>query len=369
MAYYGSWKIDDYLTFCVNTHNANTGNAQDANAVPTYQVNEDETGAPIATGNMALLDDTNTVGFYSERIQLLANTGFEKGKSYHVYVQANVAGVIGTLSHAFQIEAEVDANAVSDKTGFGLAANAVNTTSLANATITADKIAANAITAAGINDGAIDAATFAAGAINAAAIATNAIDANKVAAATLTAAKFGANAITAAIIDDGAIDAGALATNAITSAKIAANAITATQIAADAIAAAKIAANALDGKGNWNINKTGYSLAANAIDATIIADAAITAAKFAANAVSATALDIAAANKIANSVGLKTGATTSIAYDTLLERMYQMINNRMLANETDGAITLRNVGNTANVASGSVTSSSGTTARAELTWA
>lgn len=48
----------------------------------------------------------------------------------------------------------------------------------------------------------------------------------------------------------GAVDAAAIATGAIDADAIAANAIT----------AAKIAAAALDGKGDWNIGKTGYSL-------------------------------------------------------------------------------------------------------------
>jgi len=112
--YLGSWKIDDYLTFCCNTHDPDTGVATDADAVPTYRVYEDETATPILTGSMALLDSANTTGFYSERIQLTAANGFEKGKCYTIYVTATVDSDAGTMSHAFQIEAEVDANTVSD---------------------------------------------------------------------------------------------------------------------------------------------------------------------------------------------------------------------------------------------------------------
>lgn len=114
MAYLGSWKIDDFLTFYVNTHTAATGAATDADAVPPYRIYEDETGAAIANANMAKLDDANTIGFYSERIQLLTATGFEKGKQYVIYIAATVATVVGTIHHTFQIEAEVDANTVSD---------------------------------------------------------------------------------------------------------------------------------------------------------------------------------------------------------------------------------------------------------------
>ncbi len=124
--YLGSWTIDDYVTFPCNTHDPSTGAAADADSVPTYRVYEDETGTPILTGSMALLDAANTVGFYSERIQLTAGNGLEKGKSYTIYVSATVNSVVGTMSHCLQIEAEVDASVVSDKTGYALSAAGVD---------------------------------------------------------------------------------------------------------------------------------------------------------------------------------------------------------------------------------------------------
>lgn len=108
--YLGSWKIDDYLTFPVNTHKFDTGVATDGDAVPTYRVYEDETATPILTGSMAKLDDANTTGFYTERIQLTAASGLEKGKCYTIYISATVNSITGTVSHTFQIEAEVDMN-------------------------------------------------------------------------------------------------------------------------------------------------------------------------------------------------------------------------------------------------------------------
>jgi len=112
--YLGSWKIDDYLTIPCNTHTPSTGAATDADAVPTYRVYEDDTGTAIESGSTAKLDDANTTGFYAIKIQLDAVTGYEKGKTYTIYISATVGGVIGTMSHTFQIEAEVDANVVSD---------------------------------------------------------------------------------------------------------------------------------------------------------------------------------------------------------------------------------------------------------------
>lgn len=105
MAYLGRWEIDDLLTFPANTHTAATGAATDADSVPSYRVYEDETGTAILTGSMAKLDDSNTVGFYSEQITLSAANGFEVGKSYTIYISATVATVVGTMAHTFQVEA------------------------------------------------------------------------------------------------------------------------------------------------------------------------------------------------------------------------------------------------------------------------
>jgi len=116
MAYLGSWALDDFLTWCVNTHNPATGAAADAAAPPSYRIYEDETAVPILTGAMALLDDANTTGFYSERIQLTATSGFEKSRCYTIYMQATVAGTVVTFSHTFQIEAAVNLSILSTAT-------------------------------------------------------------------------------------------------------------------------------------------------------------------------------------------------------------------------------------------------------------
>jgi hypothetical protein len=124
--YLGSWKIDDVLTFTVNTTRFDTGVATDADAVPAYRIYENETGTAIVTGNMALLDSASTAGFYSEAVTLSAANGFEKGKCYNIYISAAVNSVTGTTSRNFQLEAEVDANIVSDKTGYALSAAGVD---------------------------------------------------------------------------------------------------------------------------------------------------------------------------------------------------------------------------------------------------
>lgn len=67
---------------------------------------------------------------------------------------------------------------------------------------------------------------------------------------------------------------------------------------------------------------------------------------------------------------LKNASIGSLSMDlvSLIEDTYQMTNNKMTVNESTGAVALRNIGDTANIATGSVTSSSGTTTRAELSW-
>src|SRR5688572_22819081 len=186
--YLGSWKIDDLLTFTVVTHRFDTGALTDADAVPAYRVYEDEVGT-VLTGNMSKLDDAGTTGHYSEQITLSAANGFEKGKSYNIYISAAVNSVTGATTRSFQMEAEVDANVVSggvNVTQFGgsngtfsggrpetnlshIAGSAVSTSTA--------QLGVNAVQAGGTawGSGAITAASIASDAITAAKIATGAI--------------------------------------------------------------------------------------------------------------------------------------------------------------------------------------------------
>lgn len=227
MSYLGSWKIDDLLTFTVNTQVFATGVATDADSAPAYRVYEDETTTPILTGTMALLDSSNTAGFYSEQITLSAANGFEKGKSYSIYISATVSSVAGATHRTFQIGAEVD---VRHAAGVAWASGAITAAVIATGAIDADAIADNAIDAGAIASDAITAAKIASDAITSAKIADNAITANKIASDAITAAKIANNAIDAAtfaadvdaeilsyLVDDATrIDASALNTAAVT---------------------------------------------------------------------------------------------------------------------------------------------------------
>jgi hypothetical protein len=139
--YVGSWKIDDLLTFVVNTQVFATGVATDADSVPTYRVYEDETTTPILTGSMALLDSANTAGFYSEQITLSAANGFEKGKCYSIYIAATVSSVAGATHRTFQIQAEVDTvslagQAVTAAAGVTFPSSVASPTNITAGTIT-----------------------------------------------------------------------------------------------------------------------------------------------------------------------------------------------------------------------------------------
>lgn len=101
---HGTIKLGANLTFYANTHTPSTGAAVDADAVPGYRVYEDETATPLLTGSMALLDDANTTGFYSEQIAVTTANGFEAGKSYCIRITGVVGGVTGVELHYFNIQ-------------------------------------------------------------------------------------------------------------------------------------------------------------------------------------------------------------------------------------------------------------------------
>jgi hypothetical protein len=62
-------------------------------------------------------------------------------------------------------------------------------------------------------------------------------------------------------------------------------------------------------------------------------------------------------------------SSLTLSFETLLTRAYQMINNKMEVTDADGTVSLKNIGASGEIASGSVTDNSTTTTRLELTWA
>lgn len=121
MAYLGSWKINDYLPIPVTTHRFSSGAAYQPTSL-TYSIYEDSgtTGIDEDVDMTPASPFDAITGLYYARRQLTAAAGFEKGKNYLVVIKATVDSVSAVATHTFQIEAEVDANIVSDKTGYAL---------------------------------------------------------------------------------------------------------------------------------------------------------------------------------------------------------------------------------------------------------
>jgi len=59
----------------------------------------------------------------------------------------------------------------------------------------------------------------------------------------------------------------------------------------------------------------------------------------------------------------------TLDFGTLVERIYQMISNKMTVVEATGNVALRNIADNANIAAGNVASAAGTTTRSGLSWA
>ena len=119
--------LGDNLVFSVCTHDPDTGVLTDAAAVPSYRLYEDETATPIAAGNMAKLDDTNTTGFYTELVACTAANGYESGKTYTIYIAATVDGDTGGISYGVKaktpvedIEVDNDGNSITMAGAFKL---------------------------------------------------------------------------------------------------------------------------------------------------------------------------------------------------------------------------------------------------------
>jgi len=101
---------------------------------------------------------------------------------------------------------------------------------------------------------------------------------------------------------------------------------------------------------------------------TIAGCTAATISAIGANVITAASLNADAGTEIAAAVWAKTGAVTSIATELLLERLYEMINNKMIVTEATGVVALRNIADSANVATGVVADLGATTQRDGLTW-
>jgi hypothetical protein len=58
----------------------------------------------------------------------------------------------------------------------------------------------------------------------------------------------------------------------------------------------------------------------------------------------------------------------SLSFETLIQRLYQMVNNKMVVTESTGGVVLRSIGDGADIATGNVQDLGATTQRNELAW-
>jgi hypothetical protein len=62
------------------------------------------------------------------------------------------------------------------------------------------------------------------------------------------------------------------------------------------------------------------------------------------------------------------GANSAVALDLMVERIYQLMFNKINITDADGSIAIRNAANSADACTGSVTDNATTTARSSMTW-
>lgn len=108
--------LNDAVTVTAQFTQASTGAALDPTGTPNYRVYEDNSDTPVLTGDLARMDDANTVGWYTAQFTASAANGFEVGKTYFVRTTATVdsiaqAGI--TNGGVFVIRENTTASAVA----------------------------------------------------------------------------------------------------------------------------------------------------------------------------------------------------------------------------------------------------------------
>lgn len=271
-------------------------------------------------------------------------------------------------------------------TADAFAADAIVAATLNTGCLTSDAFAANAITNAAVADDVdVNVKTITAGAITAAAIATDAIDDDAVAAnvtAVIAAAVW--NAETASYggagtygqaVEDVLTDTGTTLDTLIKDIP------TVAEFEARTIAAADYTV-----VGDLGVVQTGDSFAIvngdhglvsiqDDIDAILLDTGTdgVKVASIAANAIDAAAIkaDAIDADAFANDAideFWDRASTLTLSFETLVTRIYQILNNAMTIDETTGAVSLKALGPGAEIAAGDVDSAAGVTDRDELTW-
>jgi hypothetical protein len=96
-------ELGNNLSFGIATHDPDTGILTDADAVPTYEVYEEDGSVAILSGSM-VKRATGKTGRYKGIIACTSANGFEDSKSYTIEILATVDGDEGGISFSFRCE-------------------------------------------------------------------------------------------------------------------------------------------------------------------------------------------------------------------------------------------------------------------------
>lgn len=223
------FKLGDTLDFKFTTRAFATGVPTTLSGTPVIQIYEDNSITQISAGITLTADFDGVTGLNNLRIVATSGNGFETGKSYACVISTGTVGgvsVVGEVVQQFSLERSPAFARIGAPAGASIAADLANMP---------------------------------------------------------TVAEFNARTLLAASYFDPATDTVANVTNVTTVTTltnlpaITANWLTPSGIAANALTASKIAAGAFNGKGDWNIGKTGYSISGTKTTLDALNDIAATA--------------------------------------------------------------------------------------------
>lgn len=393
----GIYGIDEYVPIPSVTHRFSSGAAYAPTAI-TYSIYEEgKTPGLDEDVDMTPASPFDSVtGFYYARRQLTAAAGFENNKTYVVLVKATVDSVAAIESHVFQIRPlqTGDSYAIVNHADYGNAHLVRSTIPGNTLSVDANHLVAvpstQDVNVKTVTNGAISNATFNAD-VGSTAYATNiiALAVRKV----LDELKL--DHLIAVAESDDPVDNSIIAKLAATggdwstfvgstdslqgirdrgdaawvTAKGFAVAGDEMKLEDDAITAAKF-----DESTAFPLKAadTGATILARAGDEMDLVDAP--------NETAVTAIQngLSTFDYTSDGVTLTTGgidaifdrnSSLSISFETLINRIYQMLNDKMEITDATGAVSLKDIAGTGEIATGNVSDDSTTTTRDGLTWA
>jgi hypothetical protein len=102
MSFIGTPTIGSQLPFSLTVSDPSTQQPTDADALPTYKVYEQGENTPLDQGEMSIVDDAGTVGFYRGVLDLSLD-GYESNKTYSILITAAVGGITGQTTREFHV--------------------------------------------------------------------------------------------------------------------------------------------------------------------------------------------------------------------------------------------------------------------------